>query len=482
MPIASYKFDKTNKVLFIIHDLYQEDNQFPLGPAYLAAILKNNGAEVEAYCMDVFHYTNDQLAKHLQENEYDIIGLGFLAARFSETVVDLSKVVNENKKGAWFVLGGHGPSPIPEYCLRETGADVVAIGEAENTIVDLLKCKVTGGNLGQVDGIAYLENGLFKKTGPNKWVTNLDEIPLPLWEIFPMDKYTSCLKLFNQESDKKTFSIITSRGCVNRCNFCYRMEKGIRMRSIENIIEEMKILFSAYDVSSYFFMDELFVVNKKRLLDFEKALTEANLKIKYSCNARVDIMDKEIVQILKRTGCVFINFGFESSNDQVLKLMNKNATADENIKALEIVKEIGGIGMGLNFIWNNLGDDEATLKKNAELIKKYNTYYQCRTIRPVTPYPGSDLYYTLIAMKKLKGPGDFFDKFKNSDLIFMNLMGISDKRAYELLLEVNTDLILDHYQHTGGDMEDAQYIIEQFSDLYSGKILKFRGARHYVKK
>src|SRR3989344_6075515 len=116
------RFTKKNRVLFIIHDVYQEDNLLPLGPAYLAAVLKENGAGVEAYCMDIFHYTNEQLAKHLYENEYDLIGIGFMAARFTETVLDMCKTINGHKKNAWLVLGGSGPSPIPEYILETTKA------------------------------------------------------------------------------------------------------------------------------------------------------------------------------------------------------------------------------------------------------------------------------------------------------------------------------------------------------------------------
>ncbi len=97
------------KVLLIIHDVHQDDNQFPLGPAYLAAVLKKEGIEVEVYCQDVFHYPNSHLAKLLDSNHYDLIGLGFLAARFKETVEPLCEVINQHKKDAWLVLGGHGP-------------------------------------------------------------------------------------------------------------------------------------------------------------------------------------------------------------------------------------------------------------------------------------------------------------------------------------------------------------------------------------
>ncbi|MBU0758533.1 MAG: B12-binding domain-containing radical SAM protein [Nanoarchaeota archaeon] len=474
-------FTKKNRVLLINHDVYQDDNQFPLGPAYLAAVLHEKGAYVEAYCMDVFHHTNEELAEYLDNNEYDIIGIGYMAARFKETVQELCQVINEHKKNAWLVLGGPGPSPIPEYSLRETGADAVAVGEAENTIIDLLDCKVNKKDLSKVAGIAFLDNGRFVKTIQNRVVRNLDKLPLPLWEIFPMERYTTCIKGYNQKEEEKSFFVISSRGCVNRCNFCYRMEAGIRLRSIKSVVEELSILYNKYGVNNIYFQDELFVVNKKRLLELENELNKARIKTKFWCNARADIMDEEMIEILKRCGCQFINFGFESSSDKVLKLMNKNVSVDDNIKALEAVKKVGGIGMGLNFIWNNFGDDEHTLWENVRLIKKYNTYYQCRTIKPTTPYPGADLYDTLVEKGKLGGPEDFFNKFRNSDLMLVNIMEMSDKEAYRLLLEANTDLIMDHYTHVDGDIDEAKTLIKNLADLYAGEEIKFRGVRHYKK-
>src|SRR3989344_1515061 len=121
-------------VLFIIHDVYQEFNTFPLPYGYLAAMLQKFGYSVEVYCMDVFHYTNDQLEKKLLNSEYDIIGAGFLPTRFQETIIPLCGSVNKYKKNAWFFLGGPGPTPIPEYILERTKADLVLIGEAEHNI------------------------------------------------------------------------------------------------------------------------------------------------------------------------------------------------------------------------------------------------------------------------------------------------------------------------------------------------------------
>ena len=138
--------------------------------------------------------------------------------------------------------------------------------------------------------------------------------------------------------------------------------------------------------------------------------------------------------------------------------------------------------MGLNFIWGNFGDTEESLKGNVELIKKYNTYDQIRTIRPVTPYPGADLYYEAIRRNLLTGPEDFFNRFKNSDLFTVNFTDIPLDKCYELLFAANKELITDHYLNTTKDMEVANQLIDDFHRLYFEGDTKFRGVRHYGKK
>lgn len=465
------------KALFIIHDVYQEDNVFPLGSAYLAACLKKAGHEVETYCMDVFHYTNDELAKFLDSKEFDLIGMGFLAARFNETVTGVCEVVNKHKKNAWFLLGGHGPSPIPEYVLKKTKADIVGIGECEETIVEVMECKLSGRELPEIDGIAYR---VYEDVFINKErlpVRNIDTIPFPAWEVFPMDKYVGAIKEAFAKNEQ-TFAMISSRGCVNRCNFCYRMEKGIRVRKIESVVEEIKILNIKYGVSVFEFQDELFVLSKDRIKRFNELLKQNNLKIKYTANCRADIFDEEMAVVLKESGCNFLNIGFESTSQEVLRFMNKNTTVEENERAAEIAKRVG-INVGLNFIWGEPGDTEDTLIKNAEFIKKFNTYAQVRTERPVTPYPGCDLYDYAIQIGLIQGPEDFFNRFKNSDLVTVNFTDMTVERMYELLFETNKDLILDHFKHTNGDMKKANELIDGFYRLYFKGETKFRGARKY---
>ena len=474
--------NQKGKVLLIVHDVYQEDNTFPAGIAYLAAVLKKERVDVKICCQDIFHYSNEELAKLFLKNEkYDLIGIGFMAARFKGTILDLCATINKFKKDAWLVLGGHGPTPISEYVLEKTNADVIAMGEAEETIVELLKCKLDNGNLSQIKGIAYQDKNNIVINERRKPVVELDSIPFPEWSLFPMERYTTCLRLSGADKNDKTLGMLTSRGCINRCNFCYRMEKGIRFRSVENVIEEIKILKEKYGVTYFQFLDELFNFPKKRIFEFYEALKKNNLKIKFWCAARVDVLDEETAICLKESGCKFLNFGMESSDQNVLNLMKKNTTVEQNIQAAEITKKVG-IGLGLNFIWGNKGDTEESLQNNVKLIKKYNSYDQIRTIRPVTPYPGSELYYEAIEKGLLSGPEDFFNKFKNSDLLTVNFTALPKEEFYKLLFEANKELIIDHFSNTTKDMIEADKLIKDFYNLYFKGKANFKGARHYAKK
>ncbi len=470
--------DDNGKVLFIIHDVYQEDNVFPNGVGYLSAVLKKNRVDVRICCQDVYHYPNEKLIEFLKRDDFDLIGLSFLAARFKETVLPLCRIIEKYKKKAWLVLGGNGPSPIPEYMLKETHADIVVIGEAEETIMDLLKCKLESVDLSQIKSIAYRNGNEIYVNKRRKPVMDLDSIPFPEWSLFPMEKYTNCFKTYKMSDKDKFLSIITSRGCINKCNFCYRMEKGFRFRSVKNVIEEIITLKDKYGVTYFRINDELFTYPRKRVFEFQEELEKNDIKIKFDCDARVDTMDDEIAEALKGSGCQFINLGLESTDQNVLDLMKKNINFDQNIKAVEILRE-KGIGIGLNFIWGNIGDTDESLKNNVRFIKKYNTYYQIRTIRPVTPFPGSELYNEAIKRELLSGPEDFFTKFKNSDLLTVNFTDFTNDKFYKLLYEANKDLISDHYQHTSQNLDDAKKLIKQFYDLYFFGKTKFRGVRHY---
>ena len=244
------------------------------------------------------------------------------------------------------------------------------------------------------------------------------------------------------------------------------------MRKIDSIIDEIKRLKQEYNISFIRFRDELLMATEKRAVELCERLIDEKLNIQFDCNGRLNTATPEVLKIMKKAGCVYINYGIESLDQNVLNLMNKHQTIDDVINGIETTTEVG-INPGFNLLWNNIGDDAETLKKDVDFLMKYNTYSEIRTIKPVTPYPGSDLYYYAIENGLLEGPEDFYErKHLNSDLIAVNFTSLPDDDAYKLLFEANKQLINDHFDHCKKEVVDAH------KKLYFEKDYTFRGVRH----
>ena len=475
------------KFLFVIHDLHEPYNSVPLGPAYVAQALRENGIEVEFYCQDISHSPDSDLEAWILENRYDAVGINFLAARFNRIGPTLAAIRRAcTQTGAVMVLGGHGPSPIPEFMLKRTGADVAVIGEGELTTVDLMQAIASSTSLAGVDGIAWIDkSGRIRFNRPRRLITDLDRIPFPSYDLLPMEKYTrQQADRHSQELDQVVFgNMITSRGCIGKCSFCYRMIKGLRLRSIDNIIAEMNLLNAEYGVNYFAFQDETLAANPKRIKEFCRRVSELPYSPSWSTGLRVDMLqDNDTVRMLKESGCVYLSLGLESLNQSVLDLMGKKTTVDQNIRAVELCNA-HGLNPGLNLIWGCPGDTEDTLRRQVDFIKEMSSGTECRTVRPVTPYPGTPLYDLAVAEGKLTGPADFFDKFKNSDYVTVNFTNMSTPEMLDALYAANCEIIDDFCDHPqvqqGGRYfsTDKTWMKQLFHDLYFNGFYEFRGVR-----
>jgi len=470
------------KVLFIIHDLYQEDVEFPLGIGYLSAVLQDNGYKVDICNQDLYHWSNKEVAdKWVKNKDYAIVGIGFLSARFIETVLPLCKEINKVKGKSLLVLGGPGATATPEYILNSTKADVIVMGEAEKIILSLID---NLDDYSSIKGIAYRKKDKTIVNERCKPIKNIDEIPFPAWELFPMEKYRSTCQYMGQDHNEYSFPMLTSRGCVGNCTFCYRPERGIRFRSITNVMEEMKQLYDKYQITYFIFQDELFIANLKRLKEFIQGLKDYGLykKIKYNMGGiRANIVTDELARLLKESGCEYANVGFEAMDQKCLDIMRKRETVRDNINCAENLKR-NGVTMGLNFIWGFECDDEETLRHRIDFLRKYNSYSELRTIRPVTPYPSCQLYLEALEKGLLKNAEDFYNSFKNSDLITVNFTNIPKEQAYKMLFKANLELTLDHIKHSKMSADEANNILLGFFGLYFEGKTTFRGARKYNKE
>ena len=465
---------KIMKILMVVYDNDSYISWFPQGLAYLASAARNAGHEVSVYQQDVYHWPDSHLTQYLNENSFDVVTVSVIGGYYQyRKLLSLSKAINAsyNRSNFKYTIGGHGPAADPEYFLKKTNADVVGIGEGEITYVELMEAFEGKRRLSSVDGIAYIDfEGTYVRTKPRKLIENIDEIAWPAYDLFDMSYY-SLLRLPNIKGNERCIPVLSGRGCIFACNFCYRMDKGFRPRSSQSIIEEIKYLKEKYNIKYVAFSDELLMSSRERTLELCQAFIDAELNVKWDCNGRLNFADIDVLEKMKEAGCVFINYGIESLDNDTLRVMHKGLTREIIIRGIENTLKVG-ISPGLNIIYGNINEPLSAIDDAVEFLLIYDDHAQMRTIRPVTPYPGSELFDYAIEQGFLKDTEDFYEnKHVNSDLLAVNFTQYSDEEVYEALYHANMKLIK---KYNEVQQIQAEKICQ---DLYYNKNAAFRGFR-----
>jgi radical SAM superfamily enzyme YgiQ (UPF0313 family) len=386
----------------------------------------------------------------------------------------LSKAINRSKQRPFYLMGGYGPTPEPEFFLKKSGCDVVCMGEGETTIVKLIDAIENKTPLKEVPGIAWLENGKLQTTPRAPLIHDLDSLPWYPYELFDMNHYRMQRLPKNRPMDF-CFPMMSARGCSFKCTFCYRMDPGYRKRSAENLLDEVEMLHKDYGITYVNFEDDLLMSSIVHTEEVCAEFLKRNLPVKWACNGRLNYCSEELLQLMKDAGCVFINYGIESMDQKVLNNMKKGLRPEMIVRGVEDTLKVG-ISPGLNFIFGNKGDNRQTLKKMVDFLLKYDDFAQKRTLKPVTPYPGSPLYYDAIKMGLLDKDNpaeDFYEKkHLNSDLLCSNFAELTDDEFYESLKWANSVLMKNYYDR------QRDSTLKQIEYLYDTKDVTFRGFRH----
>jgi radical SAM superfamily enzyme YgiQ (UPF0313 family) len=252
------------------------------------------------------------------------------------------------------------------------------------------------------------------------------------------------------------------------------MDSGYRVRTPAALLDEIELLHKDYGITYIAFQDDLLMSSVEHTEAVCLEFLKRDLPVRWNCNGRLNYCSEELLQLMKDAGCVFINYGIESMDQNVLNKMKKGLRPEMIVRGIEDTLKVG-ISPGLNFIFGNHGDNRATLKKTVDFLLKYDDFAQKRTIRPVTPYPGSPLYYDAIKMGLLDKDNpaeDFYErKHLNSDLLCCNFTELTDDEFYESLKWANTALMKNYYD------KQRNNTLEQINYLYDTKDVTFRGFR-----
>lgn len=211
--------------------------------------------------------------------------------------------------------------------------------------------------------------------------------------------------------------------------------------------------------------------SKKRTVELCQAFIDAKVDITWNCNGRLNYADIPTLEKMKEAGCVFINYGIESLDNATLHVMHKCLTREMIIEGIENTLKVG-ISPGLNIIYGNINEPLSAIDDAVEFLSKYDDHCELRTIRPVTPYPGSELFEIAKEKGLIKDTEDFYEnKHTNSDLLAVNFTQHSDEEIYAALHNANMKLIDKYIEHTKNKMKKT------CENLYINRDANFRGFR-----
>jgi len=354
----------------------------PLGLGYIAAYLRKHNLSVDL--VDCTFLNQEEALEKVRCSDPKIIGIYSMFSMKNEAI-RLAKLLRGNCE--LLVAGGPLPALRPEDFLQDF--DVVAVGEGEDTMLELVRNVDKGADFSRVRGIIYREKikGKIRSTPPRGFIRNVDSIPFPARELFDNKAH---MNYYSKKFGYTITSMITSRGCPFNCDFCSRPVFGnqFRARSATNVVDEIEtVLALGYD--RIWFADDCFTLNRKRLIEICNEIIQRHTKIDWECLSRVDTIDREMAEKMKQAGCVRVFFGMESGSDSVLALMKKQATTRQAKEAVQAAKK-SGIQVGAFFIVGYPGETDETVLDTLRFASSLPLDYLSFTL----PYPilGTPLY------------------------------------------------------------------------------------------
>lgn len=327
----------------------------PLGLGYIASYLRENGVSVEI--VDCTFRNEREVISRIRKLNSSVIGI-YSMFTMENNSLKLARLLRENCD--LLAAGGPFPSIYPEMFLQDF--DVAVMGEGEQTMLEIIKSLTGEIELSKIPGIAYKKSVTNEddakdeivRNPQRKPISNLDSLPLPARDFFDNEDYKAYYKRIYGYT---VTSIMSSRGCPFKCDFCSKPVFGelYRERSAENVVDEIEDVLS-FGYERVFFQDDCFTLNERRVRDICEEILQRRLQFDWDCLSRVDSVNQETLSKMKTAGCKRIFFGIESGDNSILKIMKKQVTIEQARRAVELTASMG-IKTGAFFI---LGYPEET--------------------------------------------------------------------------------------------------------------------------
>lgn len=439
----------------------------PLGLIYLASSLEKNAFSVKIVDANLRNMESTEVAGAVKSEKPDIVGLYAPTA----TIKTAIQCVNEIKRAVpdcFTIIGGPHASSLPVETLRMSSAlDSVCIGEGERTIVEIAELfsrRDSADWLASVDGIAYRKRSLgddgIRMTQPRAFIEDLDSLPFPARHLVPFSEY----KVLSKNSS--IGNMITSRGCAFSCSYCsssHLMGGMFRARTPSNVVDEIEELKLRYGVQTIEFIDDNFVLNKKRAMEIAQEIKSRGLDIDFLASSRVDTINRELLGALKKAGLSTIYYGVESGSQRVLNLMHKGIELQKAEDAIKAAKE-KDVKTLASFIIGYPGESVEEMRRTIDFAVALDPDYAQFSV--LTPYPGTPIYEEL-KKSDLIATQDWDRYTALEPVIRYEKLGLSAKAVSRML----RNAYIRFYLRPGYLLHRADMIRTIFHTIMSGYIL-----------
>jgi len=401
-----------------------------LGLGYLATALRKDKHEIKILDCVKEKYNYDDFKKNLKKFKYDFIGIQLFTCDYN-SVKKMLKIIKNYNPNILTLIGGPHVSGAPISTLKDMeDADFGFIGEAENSIRELLKEKI---NPNKISGLVYREKGKVKINSVTK-TEDIDELGIPAWDL--MDPRTYPIAPHGSFAKQAPVApIITTRGCPYQCTYCavvVNTSRKFRKRKVGDIIKEIEILHKKYGVKEIHIEDDNFTLDKKYVIEFCNKLIEKDLKISWACpnGVRLDTLDKGMLQLMEKVGCYSFAVGIESGSPKILKDMKRVVTIKKIIEKVKLIRDNTKIRMTGFCIMGYPGETKKDMQMTSDLAYKLPLHRV--QFSNFLPLPGTEIYNRLITSGEIKEEELNWDDYLDNHITY-SPKGISHKELRKIM-------------------------------------------------
>ncbi len=383
----------------------------PMGIAYLGSAVRNAGYEVA--CLDTvveapyqeipindtisrFGLTYEQIMDKIAAWKPDLVGISCLFSNQWPATRELAKRIKAADSDLIVVAGGGHPTFLSELCMEDAPIDFIIRGEGEESFVDLLNRIRKGQSLDGVDGLVYRDGNSIRTNPKVNLIEDLDSIAFPAHDLLDPERYFKiALPMGYTMMSSRNVPIVTSRGCLCSCTFCsstHLWGKRYRTRSAPNVLQELDWLVDKFKIEEIKVQDDNLAVNRKRAMEIFQGMIERPYRLRWNTPNGIAgwTLDREMLTMMKDSGCYEMTLGIESGNQNVLSdLIRKPLKLDKVREINRLARELGIFRMAY-FIIGFPGETKEQIMDTIKFTRELRL--DLCVIFIYNPLPGSDLF------------------------------------------------------------------------------------------